>query len=117
MTTIPFPVPSPPPDPQPAGGASPSPQPLRRRGARVGNQNARKHGLYSRQPIPNLDEAFVRARSTVGCIDEIARLRLRIKSMAATHAPHDQFLHALEVLNRLLITHHKIMHPDGDLPV
>jgi len=53
----------------------------RRRGGQQGNQNARKHGFYSRV----LDEAerldFELASGVEGIDDEIALLRVKIKSL------------------------------------
>ena len=53
----------------------------RRRGGQPGNQNARKHGFYSRV----LDEAerldFELASGVEGIDDEIALLRVKIKSL------------------------------------
>ena len=53
----------------------------RRRGGQRGNQNARKHGFYSRV----LDEAeqidFMLAAGVEGIDDEIALLRVKIKSI------------------------------------
>ncbi len=53
----------------------------RRRGGQRGNQNARKHGFYSKV----LDEAerldFELATGVEGIDDEIALLRVKIKSM------------------------------------
>ena len=107
--TIPFRIPTPAADPV----KEPAERP-RKRGAPFGNQNARKHGLYSRKPVPDLSEAFARARELRGARDEIAFLRIRIKSLATRWAPNEEFFHALEILNRLLITHHRLMHPEGD---
>lgn len=89
----------------------PTPLP-RRRGAPIGNQNARKRGLY--EPHEDLRSAFLAARDTRGAADEIAILRIRIKVMHYRDAPNSEMLHAMEVLNRLLITHNRPMHPDGD---
>jgi len=54
----------------------------RRRGAQPGNQNAKKHGFYSKA----LDEAkrreFRQAARVKGLDEEIALLRLKIKSSA-----------------------------------
>ncbi|MFC1942357.1 hypothetical protein ACFLWU_03970 [Chloroflexota bacterium] len=56
-------------------------EPRRGRGAPKGNQNARKHGFYSRV----LDEAeqfdFEMASGVSGIDDEIALLRVKIKSV------------------------------------
>jgi len=100
MTTIPFPTPN------------PSSYPPRPRGAPKGNQNARRKGLYDKQE--DLWSAFLAARDAKGCADEIAILRIRIKLMFTRHAPNEELLHACEVLNRLLLTHHRLMHPQGD---
>ena len=58
----------------------------RKRGAPKGNQNARKHGFYSRV----LDEAeqldFELASGVEGIDDEIALLRVKVKSLIA-HDP------------------------------
>ena len=56
-------------------------RPKRKRGAPKGNQNARKHGFYSKV----LDEAeqldFELAAGVEGFDDEIALLRVKIKSL------------------------------------
>ncbi len=58
----------------------------RKRGAPKGNQNARKHGFYAKV----LDEAeeidFELAAGVEGIDDEIALLRVKIKSLIA-HVP------------------------------
>ena len=60
----------------------------RKRGAPKGNQNARKHGFYSKV----LDEAeqldFELASGVEGIDDEIALLRVKIKSLIA-HDPEN----------------------------
>ena len=60
----------------------------RRRGAPKGNQNARKHGFYSKV----LDEAeqldFELASGVEGIDDEIALLRVKIKSILS-HDPEN----------------------------
>jgi len=80
----------------------------------MGNQNARKRGLYDKQE--DLWSAFLAARDAKGCADEIAILRIRIKHLFVRNAPNEELLHACEVLNRLLLTHHRLMHPQGDPP-
>ncbi len=66
----------------------------RKRGAPKGNQNARKHGFYSRV----LDEAekldFELAAGVDGIDDEIALLRVKIKSITGERPGEYQAHHA-----------------------
>jgi hypothetical protein len=118
--TIPFPTPNPVPTsgaparrPEPLEGPIPFP---RRRGAPLGNQNARKHSpeaLYN-EAFPDFDAAFEAARAVRGCAEEIALLRIVIKAMFTRNRPTDEFFSALDLLNRLIRTHHWIT--DGEVP-
>jgi hypothetical protein len=80
-----------------------------KRGAPEGNQNARKHGFYSRV----LDEAeqidFELASGVEGIDDEIALLRVKIKSLLG-HDPENIKLvvQATNALSRLIRTRYKI---------
>jgi hypothetical protein len=80
-----------------------------KRGAPRGNQNARKHGFYSHV----LDEAeqrdFELATEVEGLDDEIALLRVKIKSIVA-HDPENLSLimQATGTLARLLRTKYNI---------
>jgi len=84
-----------------------------KRGAPKGNQNARKHGFYSRV----LDEAeqrdFELATEVEGLDDEIALLRVKIKSIVA-HDPENLSLimQATGALARLLRTRYNIGKKD-----
>ena len=43
-------------------------------------------------------------------------LRVRIKLAFTQNAPLEEILRALDTLNRLLVTHHRLMLPEGDPP-
>ncbi len=81
----------------------------RRRGAPKGNQNARKHGFYSKV----LDEAerldFELAAGVNGIDDEIALLRVKIKSILE-HDPENikLIMQATDALAKLVKTRYNI---------
>jgi hypothetical protein len=85
----------------------------RKAGAPRGNQNARKHGFYSRV----LDEAerldFELATNVEGIDDEIALLRTKIKSLI-TYDPRNikLIMQAINTLARLLMTRYNISKED-----
>jgi hypothetical protein len=85
----------------------------KKRGAPKGNQNARKHGFYSRV----LDEAerldFEQATDVEGLDDEIALLRVKIKSLLA-HDPENirLIMQAANTLVRLVRTRYNISQDD-----
>ena len=85
----------------------------RKRGAPKGNQNARKHGFYSNV----LDEAgrldFELATGVEGIDDEIALLRVKIKSLLA-HDPENikLIMQATNALERLIRTRYNISKED-----
>ncbi len=85
----------------------------KKRGAPRGNQNARKHGFYSRV----LDEAerldFELATGVEGIDDEIALLRVKIKSLIA-HDPDNikLIMQATNTLARLIRTEYNISKKD-----
>ena len=85
----------------------------RKRGAREGNQNARKHGFYCRI----LDEAeqldFELATGVEGIDDEIALLRVKIKSLLE-HDPENLklIMQATNTLARLVRTRYNISKED-----
>jgi hypothetical protein len=87
--------------------------PKKKRGAPRGNQNARKHGFYSRV----LDEAeqtdFELATCVEGLDDEIALLRTKIKSVLR-HSPEriDLVMQATNALARLIRTRYNISKED-----
>ena len=85
----------------------------RRRGAPKGNQNARKHGFYSKV----FDEAeqldFELATGVEGIDDEIAVLRVKIKSLLK-HDPENikLIMQATNTLARLVRTRYNISKED-----
>ena len=81
----------------------------RKRGAPKGNQNARKHGFYSKV----LDEAeqldFELAAGVEGFDDEIALLRVKIKSLLENDPENIKLLmDATNTLANLVKTKYKI---------
>jgi hypothetical protein len=81
----------------------------RKRGAPKGNQNARKHGFYSKV----LDEAeqldFELAKGVDGIDGEIALLRVKIKSLLENDPENIKLLmRATESLARLIKTKYNI---------
>ena len=81
----------------------------RKRGAPKGNQNARKHGFYARV----LDEAeqldFELATGVNGIDDEIALLRVKIKSILENDPENIKLImQATNALERLIRTRYKI---------
>ena len=87
--------------------------PIRRRGAPKGNQNARKHGFYSKV----LDEAeqidYELATEVEGIDDEIALLRAKVKSVLA-HDPDNikLIMQAMNILAKLVRTKYNISKDD-----
>ena len=85
----------------------------RKRGAPKGNQNARKHGFYAKA----LDEAeqldFELATGVEGIDDEIALLRVKIKSLIE-HDPENikLIMQATNTLARLVMTKYNIGKED-----
>ena len=84
-----------------------------KRGAPRGNQNARKHGFYSKV----LDEAerldYELATSVEGIDDEIALLRVKMKSLLV-HDPENikLIMQATNTLARLVRTRYNISKED-----
>jgi len=84
-----------------------------KRGAPKGNQNARKHGFYSKV----LDEAerldFELATDVEGIDDEIALLRVKIKTLVE-HDPENirLIMQATNTLARLVRTRYNISKED-----
>ncbi|MFC1948986.1 hypothetical protein ACFLW0_02300 [Chloroflexota bacterium] len=85
----------------------------KKRGAPKGNQNARKHGFYSKV----LDEAeqldFELATSVEGIDDEIALLRVKIKSLLENDPENIKLImQATNTLARLVRTRYNISRDD-----
>ncbi|MFC1920297.1 hypothetical protein ACFLYQ_01065 [Chloroflexota bacterium] len=85
----------------------------RKSGAPKGNQNARKHGFYSRV----LDDAerldFEMATGVEGIDDEIALLRVKIKSLLERDPENIKLImQAMNTLVRLVRTRYNISKED-----
>jgi len=81
----------------------------RKRGAPKGNQNARKHGFYARvlNEAEQLD--FELASGVEGIDDEIALLRVKIKSILENDPENIRLImQATSALERLIRTRYKI---------
>ncbi len=78
-------------------------QPKKKRGAPRGNQNARKHGLYSKLIPANDPDKYHRAAETDDLSNEIAFLRLKLDSLFNDpDADLNQILQVLTILGRLV---------------
>ena len=89
-------------------------QEKRPRGAQKGNQNARKHGFYSRV----LDEAqkidLELAEGVQGLDDEIALLRVKIKALLENDPDNLRLImEATSTLARLLRTRYNLRQHEG----
>ena len=85
----------------------------RKRGAPKGNQNARKHGFYSRvlNEAEQLD--FELATGVEGIDDEIALLRVKIKSILENDPENIKLImQATNTLARLVRTRYNISKED-----
>ena len=80
-------------------------QPERKPGAPRGNQNARKHGFYSKK-VTRKEQAYLEQASEIhGLSQEIALLRARIKVIQETCPDdHELMLKALAALTRMIRT-------------
>ena len=77
--------------------------PRRKRGAKPGNQNARKHGFYAKSMTPEQQDALVKAKQADFLAEEIAMLRVTISALAANpDTDPDLILRAMSLLARLV---------------
>ncbi len=85
----------------------------RKRGAPKGNQNARKHGFYSRVLDQTEQLDFELATSVEGIDDEIALLRVKIKSLLVNNPENIRLImQATSTLARLVRTRYNISKKD-----
>jgi hypothetical protein len=84
----------------------------KRGGAPFGNQNARKHGYYSKALSDSEQRDFRPASRVSGIDDEIALLRVRIKSLVQND-PHNLklMMRLMNSLGRLLKIRYTILQP------
>ena len=85
----------------------------RKSGGQPGNQNARKHGFYSRVLTPEQQHVLALASKVHGLDGEIAIMRLKIASII-NHSPHDQklLLEAMASLRQLLRVQQSLSNSD-----
>jgi hypothetical protein len=85
----------------------------RKRGAPKGNQNARKHGFYSKVLDESEQLDFELATGVEGIDDEIALLRVKIKSLIA-HDPDNitLIMQAINTLARVVSTRYNLSTKD-----
>jgi hypothetical protein len=84
-----------------------------KRGAPKGNQNARKHGFYSKVLDESEQIDFALATGVEGIDDEIALLRVKIKSLIA-HDPDNitLIMQAINTLARVVSTRYNLSKKD-----
>lgn len=84
-----------------------------KKGAPKGNQNARKHGFYSNALDDDCKAEFDYATSVEGIDDEIALLRVKIKSLVK-HDPENLklIMQATNTLARMVRTRYNISKED-----
>lgn len=79
------------------------------RGAPRGNQNARKHGFYSKALVEAEREALSEAVCVDGIDEEIALLRVRLRAVVAEQPQNVELqLAAVNTLARLLKTRYQL---------
>jgi hypothetical protein len=85
----------------------------RKRGAPKGNQNARKHGFYSKVLDESEQLDFALATGVEGIDDEVALLRVKIKSLVA-HDPDNiaLIMQAINTLARVVSTRYNLSKKD-----
>jgi hypothetical protein len=86
---------------------------IKRNGFRKGNQYARKHGFYSNVLDERQQRDFQEAVEVEGFDEEIALLRVKIKSLIE-HNPENMRLitQAVNALSKLVMTKYNIRHED-----
>lgn len=85
----------------------------RKRGAPKGNQNARKHGFYSRVLDETEQLDFELATGVEGIDDEIALLRVKIKSILGNDPDNIKLImQATNTLAKLVRTRYNISKED-----
>jgi hypothetical protein len=84
-------------------------KPKKKRGAQPGNQNARKHGFYSRYLDYSLQGEITQAAGVKGLDAEIALLRVKIKTMLKKDPYNFKVLiKGMETLARLIKAKHSL---------
>jgi hypothetical protein len=85
----------------------------RKRGAPYGNQNARRHGFYSRVLDPDEQADFEQATEVEGIDEEIALVRVKIKSLVAREPENTKLImQGVATLEKLVRTRYNIGRED-----
>lgn len=77
-------------------------------GGQPGNQNARKHGFYSKTLSPEVQQKVYSAAEVEGLDQEIALLRARISVAAEDPAQSGFLISGISLLSRLLTSREKL---------
>ena len=86
-------------------------EPKRKRGAQPGNQNARKHGLYSRHFTPEQFEILENANDLKDLAPEIALLRVRLNTLLDDpETSPDLILKTVNALTRLMAVQRRYIY-------
>ena len=84
-------------------------------GARPGNRNALRHGLYSRQLTPEEQRDLVIAQASEGLNEEIAITRLMIvRALREQNAPSEEYARLAEALCRQLRAQRQLTGQSAD---
>ena len=87
----------------------------RKRGGQPGNQNARKHGFYSKALGEAQRLEFRQAARVKGLDAEIALLRVKIKALLSQDPQNIRLLgHEVKILSSLLIARHNMSKDEKD---
>ncbi len=85
----------------------------RKRGAPFGNQNARKHGFYSHVLTPEEQADFEQATEVEGLNQEIALVRVKIKSLIAREPDNTRLImQGMGMIEKLVKTRYNIGKED-----
>ncbi len=86
---------------------------MAKRGAQPGNQNARKHGFYSKALKEAEKLELAEAADVDGLDAEIAVLRLKLRQLLEEHPDRiDLHMRAANTLARLIRTRYSISHEE-----
>ena len=84
-------------------------RPKRKRGAPFGNQNARKHGLYSKFLTPERIKILDQANGIEDLAHEITIIRLRLDTLLADpNTSSDEIYKTVSILGKLIIAQQRL---------
>ena len=90
----------------------------RKRGAPFGNQNARKHGLYSKFLTPERIEKLDEAVEIKDLSKEIGIVRLKLDSLLSDpNASTNEVLKTISILNKLIDTQRRHFPTDPEIVI